>query len=84
VEIRSQSEDVTDESGATIGMYEYHAKLVGRIMDTLNNIDIVAALNATTVEDLTIQQFDLQEETQDIEENSIRTKQEINVVCFPS
>jgi len=79
VEIRSQAEDVNG-----IGMYEYHAKLVGRVMDALNDADIVAALNSTTVEDLTIQQFDLHDETQAVEENSIRTKQEIAVVCLPS
>lgn len=84
IEVRSQAEDVTDETGTVIGAYEFHNRLVARVMDSLENIDIVTALNNTQVEDFNVMQFDFQEENQFIEENSIRTTQSINVVCSPS
>lgn len=82
VVIRTGAEQWNDGSAYTKAEQQ-HGELVAKVFDILNDTTILTLLAASGVADLTIQQFDLQDETQSVGENMLESVQEIDVVAIP-
>ncbi len=82
VVVRTAAEQWNDASSYTAAE-DQHGELVAKVMDLLNQDDILVQLAAVGIGDLTIQQFDLMDESSQVNENNLETTQEIFVVAIP-
>lgn len=80
--VRTAAEQWNDASAYTKAEQQ-HGELVAKVYDILNDTTIITLLAAAGVADLTVQQFDLQDETQSVNENNLESVQEIDVVAIP-
>ena len=82
VSIRSAADERSGD-GASVKAEVYHNELVAKVLDLLNQTDILAKLAAVGITDLTIQQFDLTDEGEEIVENGFGSYQDIEIVAIP-
>lgn len=80
--VKTEAEQWNDDSTYTKAEQQ-HGELVAKAFDILNDVDILTVLAAAGIADLTIQQFDLQDESQSVNENNLESVQEIDVVAIP-
>lgn len=61
----------------------YHAEVVALVCDMLNDVGIVAALNAVAPADCTVQDVDLGDESSETSGNVLASIHELTVVAMP-
>jgi hypothetical protein len=82
VVIKTSTDERSGNSGDT-PPEDYHAQVVATVYDILNDEGIVAALAGVVVADCTIQAFDLGDESQSTEGNTLVSTHEWTAVAMP-
>lgn len=82
VVIKTSTDEQSGNSGDT-SPEDYHAELVAKVYDMLNDTGIVAALGAVAPADCTIQDVDLGDESSDTDGNVLASVHELTVVAIP-
>jgi hypothetical protein len=82
VVVKTSTDEQSGNSGDT-SPEDYHAELVAKVYDMLNDMGIVAALNAVAPADCTVQAVDLGDESSDTDGNVLASSHELTVVAMP-